>query len=317
MNIFQAIKTSNYAAVLEIMRLGSKCLLERKNKNGHTPLHYACYFGSIATVRLLLDRGVNVNVLDTKGRTPLILATVRQNIMIVNMLLSSRADINIRDTIYNRSALHYAVIGNNIHLTRFLCKNGAQIDAQDVYYRSPALYALGRYDFVRLFVEDYGVSPNIYDGEGKSLLYYACKSGELKSFVLLAKHGARNNVVTEKERTLLHAAVKGCNISIIKRLISPKTVNTPDRDGKTPIFFASSVKVAGFLITNDANPNHRDNTGSTPLHYCCNYNICEMLLAFDAHPNLPNNDNHTALHIARQIGNIKIISLLEIYSKMD
>lgn len=46
-------------------------LLDRKNKNGRTPLHTACLNGHFAIVRLLLERGASLHITDNDGNTPI------------------------------------------------------------------------------------------------------------------------------------------------------------------------------------------------------------------------------------------------------
>jgi len=45
--------------------------LEMLNKDGETPLHHACLKGNEFTIRLLIERGVNVNVQSSIGETSL------------------------------------------------------------------------------------------------------------------------------------------------------------------------------------------------------------------------------------------------------
>jgi len=68
--------------------------------DGFTPLHLAAFFGQRDTVRLLLDRGAEV---DAPGRgwmtgTPLHSATSRRHAEIVDLLLEAGADPNARQS---------------------------------------------------------------------------------------------------------------------------------------------------------------------------------------------------------------------------
>lgn len=41
------------------------------NKNKTSPLHAACWYNELETIKLLVKEGANLNALDSKGVTPL------------------------------------------------------------------------------------------------------------------------------------------------------------------------------------------------------------------------------------------------------
>ena len=49
--------------------------LDRKNKDGKTPLHTACANGHFAIVHLLLQQGASLHIADNDGNTPVDYAT--------------------------------------------------------------------------------------------------------------------------------------------------------------------------------------------------------------------------------------------------
>ena len=61
--------------------------LEKKNKNGETPLHVACRRGQLDTVIKLLDDGANSNTQDYAGWTPLHEVVTAARLDIANKLL--------------------------------------------------------------------------------------------------------------------------------------------------------------------------------------------------------------------------------------
>lgn len=69
-----------------------------KNQDGVTPLMIASYLGNVSTVKLLISRGADVGIAESKGNTALIyaLAHDRQasNGEVVELLLSAGADAN-------------------------------------------------------------------------------------------------------------------------------------------------------------------------------------------------------------------------------
>ena len=48
--------------------------VNKANVQGQTPLHLACMYGSVVSVKMLLDKAANVNAQDKNKCTPLIMA---------------------------------------------------------------------------------------------------------------------------------------------------------------------------------------------------------------------------------------------------
>ncbi len=57
--------------------------------DGWTPLHVACEKGHASVVRLLLERGADVNARDGKGRTALVLAGQQGHKDVVRLLVEA------------------------------------------------------------------------------------------------------------------------------------------------------------------------------------------------------------------------------------
>lgn len=71
-------------------------------------VHFAAETGHIQTVQLLVNRGGNVNEIDTIGRTPLHLAAKYGHVKMVSRLLQLGADARVLDHL-GWSAVHYAI----------------------------------------------------------------------------------------------------------------------------------------------------------------------------------------------------------------
>lgn len=61
---------------------------------GDEAIHEAVTGGDVATLCLLLDRGVDVDRRNCMGYTPLMLAVFSSNAAIINCLLKHKANIN-------------------------------------------------------------------------------------------------------------------------------------------------------------------------------------------------------------------------------
>jgi ankyrin repeat protein len=83
---------------------------------GWTPLHYACAKGHLDAASFLIANGANVNALSLGGTTPLMMAVQSGNELLVKLLLDKGADLQLRNTegisaidiaeIYNKPAIN-------------------------------------------------------------------------------------------------------------------------------------------------------------------------------------------------------------------
>jgi len=64
---------------------------------GWTPLHYACAKGHLDVASLLISNGANVNSLSLGGTTPLMMAVQSGNELLVKLLLDKGADLQLRN----------------------------------------------------------------------------------------------------------------------------------------------------------------------------------------------------------------------------
>ncbi|RUR72814.1 hypothetical protein DSM107007_56160 [Nostoc sp. PCC 7120 = FACHB-418] len=111
-----------------------KLLLDRgvnvnlRNRQGQTPLHIHRF--QPALVKLLLARKAQVNLRDAQGKTPL----YDVNLEVARQLVAANADLNVQDNL-GRTPLHQAVLeeqsffGSEL-VTLFLSKN-ARVDLKD------------------------------------------------------------------------------------------------------------------------------------------------------------------------------------------
>ena len=99
-----------------------------KDVNGWFPLHYACEYGRIDCVRLLLQRCPNsVNTMsnvEDGQETSLHLAAYNGNVGCIEALLKYGADIEAREA-DNATAIHAAVSKGNAMALKCLLDNGA------------------------------------------------------------------------------------------------------------------------------------------------------------------------------------------------
>ncbi len=81
-------------------------------------------------IKLLVDRGADVNVKNSGGMTPLMMASTKGNVDVVNALLEKGADINARDS-HKRTALFMAARGGHGNVAKILLDKGIDVTAVD------------------------------------------------------------------------------------------------------------------------------------------------------------------------------------------
>jgi hypothetical protein len=104
--------------------------IETRDGNGWTALHWAAKWGHEAMVRLLLDKGTDIEARDGSGWTALYGAAIQGHEAVMRLLLEKGADIETRDG-SGWTALYVAAILGHEAVVRLLLEKGADIEARD------------------------------------------------------------------------------------------------------------------------------------------------------------------------------------------
>lgn len=160
------------------------CLLFVACKNGHTNI-----------VRLLLEKGVDVNFCNENGASSLYVACYNGHTRTVQLLLQNGADINLCSR-SGTSPLYAACQNEHKLVVQILLNNGAKIDICDEYGASPLYVACqnGHDNIIKLLL-DFDADINFGNKRGFSPLNVASCMGHESTTHLLLKNGADTCII--------------------------------------------------------------------------------------------------------------------------
>ncbi|MHC9538523.1 MAG: ankyrin repeat domain-containing protein [Vulcanimicrobiota bacterium] len=220
----------------------------------------------ISMVEYLLDKGTDVNGMNSIGNSPLDDAVSYGNRDIAKLLISRGADVNMKGEL-DRTPLYNAVINKNTEMIEYLVSKGADINAGDRDGRTPLDYAFIYSRDLSKTLEALGVDVKARTSRGETALFFA---DERKDAEYLIEKGIGVKIKDNEGRTALHGSGANRNIDVARVLVRHGAdLNAKDNNGETPLHAAVYYRnddLVQYLLEKGADSNIRDNEGRTPLH---------------------------------------------------
>jgi ankyrin repeat protein len=231
----------------------------------------------IEMVRILLDRGSEVDVIDSQGRSVLAYAIQTGSLPLVQSILDHGADANFIDE--NKvSPLNYAIQTQSESIVGLLLDHGADVNFIDFFEWSPLAYAITEAYFpvVKLLV-DHGADANyrvVIDDESKEapveecLFVYAVDQYEFRIVQYLLEHGGVEYDFTNREN-LCHLMPKV--FSGVKKGLFPYLLKNYIKVEDLPLEAVEDLVFHGhldelmLLLEHGFDINKRNDDGSTLL----------------------------------------------------
>ncbi|PQE24784.1 ankyrin repeat and SAM domain containing 6 protein [Rutstroemia sp. NJR-2017a BVV2] len=177
-----------------------KCAMDTGHK-------WALQEGHEAIVKLLLEKGAELETKSTSGQTPLSWAAGNGNEAIVKLLLEKGAELEAKDSFYSRTPLLWATGYGHEVVVKLLLEKGAEIETKSTSGRTPLLVAAeyGREAVVKLLLEK-GAKLETKDLYGRTPLSLAAGFGHEVVVKLLLEKGAEIETKNTSGRTPLSLA---------------------------------------------------------------------------------------------------------------
>ncbi|KAI5778825.1 hypothetical protein EDC01DRAFT_634306 [Geopyxis carbonaria] len=171
--------------------LNQETIVSQGDNEHRVPLlHWAALNSQEGVVRMLLDRGANIEAKDRLGRAAIHIASLNSGEGIVRMLLDRGADIETEDE-DGQTLLHWASYNTHERVARMLLDRGANIEAKDklgiaAIHRASANSGEG---VVRMLL-DRGADIETEDEDGQTPLHWAALNPHEGVIQMLLDRGA-------------------------------------------------------------------------------------------------------------------------------
>lgn len=225
--LFKAAQLGDLDALKLELENNSSMLFDFSLYDRNSLLHVAASNGQIDVVSWLLERSVNLDVLNRHKQTPLMLAAMHGKISCVEMLLHAGANILMFDSLRGRTCLHYAAYYGHSDCLKAILSTART---------SHVALSWGFARFV-----------NIRDGKGATPLHLAARQRRPECVHVLLDNGALVCASTGgygyPGSTPLHLAARGGSLDCIRELLAwGADRQQRDESGRIPYMVAMKHK---------------------------------------------------------------------------
>jgi ankyrin repeat protein len=234
------------------------------------PLHWAAENGHKKLVQLLIEKGFQLDSIDSDGWTALQRAARNGHKGVVRQLLEKGADVDTKHS-DEWTALHKAAENGHKKVVRLLIENGADPAAKYSSGWTSIHKAAwnGHKRVVQLLLQE-GVGINSKQSDGWTALHMAAEHGKESVVQILIDEGSEINARDSCGRVALQWAAWKGRRRVVQLLLKREEsdINTRDDDGWTALHWAAwngHRRVVRLLIEEGADVNAEDSNGWTAL----------------------------------------------------
>lgn len=266
---------NKHAHVLEaLLSHKSNLNVNLMSPEGFTPLCLAVREKHFQSVRSILARNPDVDLVGHSAVPPLATAIIKLDFQIVKALVEAGASLELTNE--NITPVHTAVIFSTEEILRYLLERGAKTGCTNQAATTPLHEAAirGLRNKAKLLL-DYHANIEARDVFGDTPLASAAFYGhDLLVDDLLLRH-ADINSKSFQGLTALHRAAYNGHLKVVQRILNGKNtevvadIEARNVKGDTPLTTAAVSGhdlIVDYLLLNNANVNSRSLSGATALH---------------------------------------------------
>lgn len=289
-----------------VEELGPADIVNAKDEDGWTPLHYSVLKGCIDAVQYLLLKDA---IIDTPSKgdliTPFLLAVAEGHMDIAILLEKSNANVRARDA-DDHEARHHTADSDHSSIAELLAANRIDPNAKNGDGLAAVHFFAARGDtaflehMCRIFPN---LNINLKNPKGETALFMAAKLGHASMVKLLCQRKAEL-MPDNNGDTPLHAAAKGNHTGIALFLLDVVPIDEPGCTGRTPLYYAvirGRMEMTELLLTRGACIEARDVEGRYAIIRAVDAGhsaIAKLLLRLNHTMKCRNPDGRTLLHAA-------------------
>lgn len=237
-----------------------------KWKNSKDEFVALVQMGGVYSVKYALDKGADVNTINSQGHTVLMVAVSYGLEDVVSLLLEYGAKVD-KIGLHGETALGSAALRGFDDIAQLLLIHGTHPDCGKNTGKTALSQAAisGSLNIIKLLL-DCGADPNAVSSNGATALVCAADNGRIKTAQLLLDRGALVDKCGYPRRTPLFKAVQRGNIEIVELLLSSGAdPHHQDVHKQSPISLAISLDRAEIvsIFYQHGFENGSDTTGAT------------------------------------------------------
>ncbi len=273
----------------------------------------------INKVKALLDQGANPNSYDDDSDHLLMYAALYSSIDCMKLLTEKGTNVNAKNKL-DETALMWSM--HDLAKIKFLIQQGADVNAKAKSGNTPLLIGSvgqGKYETLKLLL-DKGANALAVNNRKETALIRAALFGDTATVSLLLSKGVDINALSMDSATALFNAALNVNSPVLIQLLERGA--DPDKIcfyGLTALSAAvtyNDLESVKAILKKAEKVNAQDADGHTVLMWAVynehdNVDIIQALLDKGADVNMKSNDGATALSWALKKGNTATVALLK------